>query len=154
MCKTEQAKETVIRHSNRVVKKNNDKKLRDCLINNGNCQSKSNLEPVAYRACLNLDNDDNKTIVKDNLLTISKLIVPITKINDNLCLFNCLYQSLRTPEQRMAFCNNNMDNPTSYFLKVTKDIPNFETSEEMDRGSNNFFFINIIFLNFLFFFVN
>jgi hypothetical protein len=153
MCKTEQAKETVIRHSNRVVKKNNDKKLLDCL-NNGNCQSKSNLEPVAYRACLNLDNDDNKTIVKDNLLTISKLIVPITKINDNLCLFNCLYQSLRTPEQRMAFCNNNMDNPTSYFLKVTKDIPNFETSEEMDRGSNNFFFINIIFLNFLFFFVN
>jgi hypothetical protein len=108
------------------------KKVVDCL-NNGNCQSKSNLEPVAYRACLNLDNDDNKTIVENARVVKMKK----KKVVDCLNNGNCQSKSNLEPVAYRACLNLDNDelltigrvqkNVLLFFIKIRKkkEIDNF-----------------------------
>ena len=43
------------------------------------------------------------------------------KLTDNLCLFACMFNSLRTPQHRLAFAANNSVQPTAKFVEIAMD---------------------------------
>jgi hypothetical protein len=58
----------------------------------------------------------------ENHFEVSNKITEITKKEENLCMFNCMFQSLRTTELRKAFCCNDVQNPAAQFLKESSRI--------------------------------
>jgi hypothetical protein len=134
MCKVGRAKDA-IRKSERCEKMRSNPI--DC-NSNGNILSKKKKQHPLKQHCI--AGFSNKDKVKPNDVTnqmafnVSNKITPITKREDNLCLFNCMFQSLRTEKERIAFCNNNKMHPIDHFNEITKDLIDYKTGKKMNRG--------------------
>jgi hypothetical protein len=74
-----------------------------------------------------------KTVAVECVFNVSNKLATITAPIENMCMFNSLFQSLRTPELRLAFCNNNRMHPTSAFFEVTKN-------NKINRSNKELFF--------------
>ena len=55
-----------------------------------------------------------------HVFVVTDEIVHPSKLSDNMCLFSCMFNALKTSELRVAFCAGNMDDPTMAFLEVAK----------------------------------
>jgi hypothetical protein len=73
-----------------------------------------------------------------NSLLISDKIDPITKAKENLCLFNCIYQSLRTQALRDMFSANNPAEPTKAFVELSAGETEFKSGKVINREKDGY----------------
>jgi hypothetical protein len=73
-----------------------------------------------------------------NSLIISDKIDPITKAKENLCLFNCMYQSLRTQALRDMFSANNPADPAKAFVELSAGKTEFQFGKVINRKKDGY----------------
>jgi hypothetical protein len=75
-------------------------------------------------------------ILATQKLEISEAIVKVAELNENLCMFSCVYNAMRIPEGRMALAAGNMENPAEAFRNVAQS--NRHVKDRLQEGYTAF----------------
>ena len=81
---------------------------------------------------------DTDKISKSNQVVqksqISIEIIRVTKASENLCMFSCMYNSLRRDDLRRAFCGENAKEIASkMFVELAAGQRDFQSDQLLDR---------------------